>query len=155
MDKRLKELKNKVQEELNNIKDNKILLDLKTKYLGRKGELTKILKEVKNLSKEEKPKIGKLANEVKEELIKIFEKTEKILKGNGSDNISFDASMPGQEKEVGNIHPSTTIQYEIELIKFKESERPTLELLTLGNLKDYPRKGQMVSIHFIMMRMNG
>jgi len=131
MDKRLKELKNKAQEELNNIKDNKILLDLKTKYLGRKGELTKILKEIKNLSASEKPKLGKLANEVKEELIKIFNKTEKILKGNQINNLSFDASLPGEEKEIGSVHPSTTIQYEIEesfqQLGFKVYDGPQLE----------------------------
>lgn len=115
MEKKLQELKEQVLADLNNVRDSKLLADLKTKYLGRKGELTNILKEVKNLAAEEKPRLGKLANEVKQELGEIFSKTEQIIKQDNSSNIQdFDLTMPGTRQPIGHLHPSTLVQYEIE-----------------------------------------
>jgi|APSaa5957512622_1039677.scaffolds.fasta_scaffold03962_6 phenylalanyl-tRNA synthetase alpha chain len=115
MEKKLKDLKEQFLKEVTEVKDSKLLLDLKTKYLGRKGELTNVLKEVKDLAVEEKPKIGKLANEIKMELASVFSKTERIIKnkqsGGGTD---FDPTMPGTREETGHLHPSTIVQYEIE-----------------------------------------
>ena len=58
MEKKLKELKEKFLQDIEEVKDSKILVDLKTKYLGRKGKLTTVLKDVKDLAACEKPKIG-------------------------------------------------------------------------------------------------
>lgn len=114
MDIKLKDLKEKALKELKDIKEDISFDDLKNKYLGRKGELNNLLKEVKNLSKEEKPKIGKLANEIKKELTDLFNKTEAIIKREVKKDIDFDSSLPGKKKNVGNLHPSTIIQKEIE-----------------------------------------
>lgn len=115
MEKKLEELKKQALKELKEIQDSKVLDELKTKYLGRKGELTRVLKGVKDLAVEEKPRLGKLANEVKEELGEIFSRTEKIIKqGSASADYDFDATMPGNRKEQGHLHPSTLVQYEIE-----------------------------------------
>ncbi|MFA6307798.1 MAG: phenylalanine--tRNA ligase subunit alpha [Patescibacteria group bacterium] len=116
MEKKLKELKEKFLKEIEGAKDSKILTDLKTKYLGRKGELTTVLKDVKDLAISEKPKIGKLANEIKNELSDIFNQTEQIIKSKQSADIDFDPSMPGIREELGHLHPSTIVQYEIENI---------------------------------------
>lgn len=114
MEKRLQELKKKFEEEIQAVKDSDVLSDLKIKYLGRKGELTSILKDVKDLAEEERPRVGKLANEVKEELSEIFSKTEGILRNKESKGIDFDPTMPGIRRQAGNLHPSTLVQYEIE-----------------------------------------
>lgn len=114
MEKKLKDLKKKFFQEIEGVKDTNLLADLKIKYLGRKGELTNVLKEVKDLAASEKPKIGKLANEVKTELADFFVKAEKIIKNEQVDKIDFDPSMPGIREEVGHLHPSTIVQYEIE-----------------------------------------
>ncbi|PLX24881.1 phenylalanine--tRNA ligase subunit alpha [Candidatus Parcubacteria bacterium] len=114
MEKKLQELKEQALREIKTLKDSGSLEDFKKQYLGRKGELTRVLKEVKNLAAEEKPKIGKLANEVKEELSEVFSRTERIMKNKGSDRVNFDPSVPGRARSVGTIHPSTVIQHEIE-----------------------------------------
>ena len=54
----LKKLKKEILDELSKAKDSKVLSDLEIKYLGRKGELTKILRSLKDLSVEQKKKIG-------------------------------------------------------------------------------------------------
>ena len=114
MEKKLQDLKKQFLQEVTEVRDSQLLADLKVKYLGRKGKLTQVLKEVKGLAVEEKPKIGKLANEVKTELSNIFLKTEQIIKNKQSGDINFDPSMPGFRVEVGHLHPSTIVQYEIE-----------------------------------------
>ena len=111
MEKKLSELKKKFLQEIDGVKDSNLLADLKTKYLGRKGELTNVLKD---LAAAEKPKIGKPANEVKAALAAFFIKAEKLLKNEQSDETNFDPSMPGIREEVGHLHPSTIVQYEIE-----------------------------------------
>ena len=74
MEKEIKNLEKIVLEEIKKISNLDELKKLEVKYLGRKGELTNVLRGLKNLSKEEKPIIGKLANEVKTGIEKAFEK---------------------------------------------------------------------------------
>lgn len=114
MDKKLKDLKKRFSQELEQAKDSKFLADLKNKYLGRKGELASLMKEVKDLAVEEKPRVGKLANEVKNEMQLIFSKTEKIINKENVSAVDFDPSMPGTKLARGHLHPSTIVQYEIE-----------------------------------------
>jgi len=114
MEKKLQQLKEQALKEIQNLKDSGALEDFKKQYLGRKGELTKLLKEVKNLAVEEKPKIGKLANEVKKEIGDIFANAEKKLSGKSSGLDGFDPTMPGKSRSVGTVHPLAMIKYEIE-----------------------------------------
>ena len=65
---RLEEIKIKSLEQINSAQDEKVLEDLRVNILGKKGELTLILKEMGKLSKEERPVVGKIANEVRQEL---------------------------------------------------------------------------------------
>ena len=113
MVKKLEALKKEFLQEVESIKNDEFLLDLKKRYLGRKGKLTLILKEVKDVAKEEKPRLGKLANEVKQEFGDILTKAGRAVKGGGG-KVKFDPTMPGSRKPVGSLHPSTLVQYEVE-----------------------------------------
>ncbi len=66
MKQKIQEIKATVEEHLSNAKDLKSLDDLRVKYLGKKGELTAVLKGMGKLSSEERPVIGALANQVRE-----------------------------------------------------------------------------------------
>lgn len=96
------------------------LLATEKEYLGKTGSLNEILKGVKNLSPEEKPLIGKLANEIKKELEekiqrqKVIINKEAIEKSLSEDYL--DVTLPGINPEIGHIHPLTQIQKEIEEI---------------------------------------
>lgn len=114
MERRLKELKDKIAKEIESVKDSGLLEEIRIKYLGRKGELTKILKNLKDLTEEERPKIGQLANQVKEDLTKVFRTAETVFKNQTKQNLIFDPTMPGTEELTGSLHPSTIIQYELE-----------------------------------------
>lgn len=90
MQEQLKNIENIALEELKLAKDSTTVENIRVKYLGKKGELTTILRSMGGLSKEERPIMGKLVNEVKATLeakleevltqIKIKEKNEKIWK---------------------------------------------------------------------------
>ena len=88
MQEQLKNIENIALEELKLAKDSTTVENIRVKYLGKKGELTTILRSMGGLSKEERPIMGKLVNEVKATLeakleevltqIKIKEKNEKL-----------------------------------------------------------------------------
>ena len=73
MEEQIKQIKEKAEELLKNAKDSKILNDLKVEFLGKKGELTSVLRGMKELSAEERPKIGEFVNKVKANLEQIIE----------------------------------------------------------------------------------
>lgn len=116
MEKKLQDLRDRILAEIKSAKDAEFLAQLKTKYLGRKGELTNLLKGVKDLAAAEKPRIGKIANDIKTELGEIFTKTEKIFRGSGGAGSAydFDPTMPGLRRPEGHLHPATLVQREVE-----------------------------------------
>ena len=76
--KKLYEIRKRVEEQINDSKNEvlKNMIDLKVKYLGKKSEILEVFKYMKNLSNEEKKKIGEVVNKIKSEIEK--EITEKI-----------------------------------------------------------------------------
>ena len=81
MKEQLSQIKKNVEEQLKNAQSIEALEEIRIKYLGKKGELTSILKGMGQLSSEERPVIGALANEVREFLSnEIDEKKAEISK---------------------------------------------------------------------------
>ena len=76
--KKLYEIRKRAEEQINDSKNEvlKNMIDLKVKYLGKKSEILEVFKYMKNLSNEEKKKIGEVVNKIKSEIEK--EITEKI-----------------------------------------------------------------------------
>lgn len=87
-------------------------LALEKKYLGRKGELNKLMDSLKNLALEEKREVGKLANAVKLELENFFQKQKSIFNP-VDENKTFDLTLPGEKYNIGHLHPITQIQEEL------------------------------------------
>lgn len=115
MQDKLQQLKKEVLESLEKIKDSKALRDLEIKYAGRKGELTKVLRGLTNLSPEDKKSIGKLANEIKLELKSKFKEARIVIEGSASKlDKKIDVTLPGEKIEQGHLHPITEVQNELE-----------------------------------------
>jgi phenylalanyl-tRNA synthetase alpha chain len=110
-EKKLHELKEKILKEIEVVKEDLKLSELETKYLGRKGELTSLLKSIKDLSPEMKKTAGKLANDIKNELEEVFRKKSS---GTQSEDDFVDITLPGKKPKKGNIHPITLVQNELE-----------------------------------------
>ena len=155
-----------MQEKLNQIKDNALkelenatnsleLEELRVKYLGKKGELTTILRSMGGLSKEERPIVGKLVNEIKSEveekieaavnIIKVKERNEKLA------SEVIDISLPGKKKVIGKRHPlDLTLESMKEIfisMGFTVEEGPEVELdrynfEALNIPKDHPARSE-------------
>ena len=83
---------------------------IRVKYLGKKGQLTSIMKNVGGLPKSERPEAGKLANIIKSNISKGFEKArDRILTGKADQAAFLDVTLPGREPLRGHLHPITLV----------------------------------------------
>lgn len=97
------------------------LEELRVKLLGKKGELTEMLKDLKNMEIEQRKQFGQEANILKNELSELLEaKFKELSESDVSKKLnkgaSFDISLPGTQFELGSLHPITIVQKEIEKI---------------------------------------
>ena len=114
MQNKLQKLKQEIFDKLAEIKHLDVLRDLEIKYLGRKGEFTKILRCLKDLTIQEKKEIGKLANEIKKDLQEKFEEVKSVVIKNSVKQNNLDVTLPGEKTLKGHLHPITLIQNELE-----------------------------------------
>lgn len=146
----LLELKIRALKELESVAERSDIEKLTQQYLGRKGLLTLILKKLAELPKEERPVIGKLANQVKEDLYKQFQSVSDSLTAQAEETVSaFDVTLPGRRIPLGHLHPITKTTEEICVIfstlGFKVVEGPEVELdyynfEALNMPKDHPAR---------------
>ena len=91
--------------------DLKALDESRVQYLGKKGELTDLLKGLGKLSKEERPKMGEAINEAKVQIQKLIESRkeeleEELLNQRLLDE-KIDVTLPSRNSEQGSLHPIT------------------------------------------------
>lgn len=117
MEERLESLKEEAEVLVNKASDEQGLLSIKARYLGKKGEITSILKEMGSLPPLERPAFGQLVNLVKDSLEKAVEErltflrkraTEEALKGE-----KVDVTLPGRRMPVGKRHPLTQVMDDV------------------------------------------
>lgn len=129
---KLEGLKKEFIKELAKIKSLADLDVLDNKYLGRKnGSFTLLIKELKQLPKDEMPLIGQLANEIKEFLTDSLARTKADLALDNKSSSFFDPTLPGTEQPVGHLHMVSQAIREIaaifEGIGFKRERYPEVE----------------------------
>lgn len=120
MKQKLEEIRARAEAELQKIDSLADLEALRVQVLGKKGELTAILKSMGSLSKEERPKMGQLANEVRQSIeAMLTEKTKQLKEEQMRSEIEatpvFDVSAP-VDLTRGSYHPITLVQRECERI---------------------------------------
>lgn len=108
------------REELSKVSDTKALEELRVKFLGKKGELTAILKQMGKLSAEERPVIGQLANKVRADIEEAIANRVKEVKAQMTEKKlkeeALDVTLPGSKKNIGKLHPLNIVMNEIEEI---------------------------------------
>lgn len=118
MKEEIAKIKENSLKEISESKDLKTLGDLKVKYLGKKGELTQVLKQMGKLSPEERPIIGSLVNQVRDELNKLVEEKEEELKKIALEEKlkteEIDITLPSQKIKRGSKHPLNRVIEEVE-----------------------------------------
>ena len=109
MQEELKSIEEKALQELRAAQDSVTIDNIRVKYLGKKGELTSILRGMKDLSNEERPVIGKLANEVRAKIENVLEEVLTSIKNKEKNeklnSEIIDISMPGKRENIGKKHP--------------------------------------------------
>src|SRR5699024_4621244 len=111
-----------MQEKLKNIKEEALraieaadvpekLNDVRVRFLGKKGELTAVLKGMKNVAPEERPKVGQLVNETRAAIESVLEETrknmEKAIREERLKQEVIDVTLPSRKNLVGHSHPNT------------------------------------------------
>ena len=107
-------------QQLTEAKSLKELDDLRVKFLGKKGELTAILKRMGSLSPEERPVIGQLANQIREavegELTARTQTLKTTLQAEKLRAEAIDVTMPGSAPAPGHRHPISQVLDEVKEI---------------------------------------
>lgn len=111
----LKELKIRAKKELNLAQNLKELDEVFRTFLGRKGELTSILRSLSKLSSKYRASVGKEANQLRDELNEMTEEKKKSFELKSDDRKEvFDITAPGKRILAGHLHPLTLIQREVQ-----------------------------------------
>lgn len=150
---KLEEIRKKIDVELDNAATEAELLEIKTRYLGRKGVLTGLLRNIGAVSAEQKPLFGKLCNEIKESVSCRIEDALTGLVSTKKDQAllreKIDVTLPGRCVRHGRLHPVIQIRREIcdifAGLGFSVVEGPEVELdyynfEALNIPKDHPAR---------------
>ena len=138
MQEKLTGLKEQAISEIQLLQTSKDLFDLKTKYLGKTGEITSLLKGMKDIPAENRSAVGKMVNDVKQEITLLFDEKEAV-----------DVTLDGISPTTGNLHPLTLVRNKIieafSGMGFEIFEGPELELdyycfQALNIPKDHPAR---------------
>ena len=117
MKQELEAIRRKAEQDLNAAESQQALEALLVQYLGKKGEVTAILKKMGGLSPEERPVIGQLANEVRsfieQDLVKRAAELKDAELKKRLEAEKIDVTMPGKYHEIGRQHPLSAVLEEI------------------------------------------
>lgn len=149
----LQKIKEDTLKKLEILKTSEELQELKVRVMGKKGSLTSLLKQMGNITPEERPQMGQIVNDVRnrlEEAWKVKElEIEKIALANRLERERIDISLPGYKLPKGHQHPLSRVIEEIEDIflgmGFTIAEGPEIEtdyynFEALNLPKDHPAR---------------
>ena len=96
------------------------LNEIRVAYLGKKGELTSVLKSMKNVAPEERPKVGQMVNDARALIEEKLEATRQDLARKAREEQMkrevIDVTLPAKKNKVGHSHPNTVALKEVERI---------------------------------------
>ncbi|WP_091867292.1 phenylalanine--tRNA ligase subunit alpha [Butyrivibrio sp. INlla16] len=112
-----------------------MLNDIRVNFLGKKGELTSILKSMKDVAPEDRPKVGQMVNEVREEIEKSLEATKKKMEAAVREaklaSETIDVTLPAKKNNVGHRHPNAITLEDVENVfigmGYEVAEGPEVE----------------------------
>ena len=150
---KLEELREKIRKDLGEVKCMDDLKNIRVQYLGKKGALTEILRGLGSVAAEERPKVGKMVNEVRSKVEARIADQMKLLEARqlkekmASEKI--DVTLPGRKAAEGHLHPVTLTLREIKKVfmrmGFEVAEGPEIEndyfnFEALNLPKDHPAR---------------
>ncbi|MBT9140451.1 MAG: Phenylalanine--tRNA ligase alpha subunit [Dehalococcoidia bacterium] len=135
MQKKLREIHNQAVAEIVAVQTEEDLKKIQIRFLGKKGEMTSLLRGMGQLPPEERPLVGGLANQIRDELTNLFAAREEELRSKARQRAMakehVDVTLPGKQPMIGHLHPLTLIMEEISNIflgmGFTIKEGPEIE----------------------------
>ncbi len=135
MEQELEQIRGEATAALESISDENQLESFRVDYLGRNGQISTIMKKLGTVAKEDRPRLGQLANTIKKELDSVFRQKQLDISDTAStagDSGKVDLSLPGRRPQAGKLHPITQIMDDVcsifEGMGFSIAEGPDVEL---------------------------
>ncbi|MFO7739243.1 MAG: phenylalanine--tRNA ligase subunit alpha [Desulfatiglandaceae bacterium] len=157
MKEQLGDLEKHAREALEGLKNASELEKFRITYLGKKGELTAIMRRLGELPPSERPEVGRLANRIKQDLSNRLEKAQHRIATEKIEAVSYpDLTLPGRKAPRGHLHPVTQTAEEICSIFMKMGFRvvkgPNVELdyynfEALNFPKDHPARDMQDTLY--------
>lgn len=120
MQNRLKQIRDEAIEKINSAPELDKLNDIRVAFLGKKGELTAIMKSMKDLSPEERPAFGAMVNQIRSEIEGALEEMKTALAKKAREiqlkSEVIDVTLPARKNNVGHRHPNSIALEEVERI---------------------------------------
>ena len=156
MKERLQELAEAARKRIEESDGPDKLNEVKVAYLGKKGELTAILKSMKDVAPEDRPKVGQMVNEtrtrIEEHLEATRKKLEEALREEKMKAEVIDVTLPAKKAMIGHRHPNSIALEEVERIfigmGYEVVERPGSRVCRLYNFtklnipEDHPARDE-------------
>lgn len=149
----IEELRARIDEAVKEIKSSNSLREIKMKFLGKSGELSALMKKLKDLPPEQRPEMGKIINALREWTMARFDEVENYVKklelGARYEREKLDVTMPGKRRKKGALHPNTLIIDELisifsgmgfEIFEGPEIETDYYNFTALNTPEDHPAR---------------
>ena len=150
---KIKQIEKQIEETVKDIESSQTLLEIKMKFLGKTGEISSLMKNMRDVPPEERPSMGKLLNALRQWTEEKFDKLEAGLKSielkKKYAEEKIDVTMPGIPVPDGAYHPNTLITNELisiflgmgfEIFEGPEIENDNYNLTALNTPQDHPAR---------------
>ncbi len=146
---RLEAIRKEAEGAINQVADNTGLEQLRIKYLGKKGEVTVLLKQLGSLPPDDRSQFGQRLNHLKGALETLLEERARSLVTHSKGNSSLDTTLPGVQPALGCLHPITKTIHEIcdifvrlgfEVVEDREIETEFYNFTALNIPLDHPSR---------------
>ena len=111
MKERLEAIREQAIAKIKDAKDISVLNDVRVEILGKKGQLTEVLKGMKDVAPEDRPKVGQLVNDTRKRIEEELENVKKDLEAKAREAKLkaevIDVTLPAKKNKVGHKHPNT------------------------------------------------
>lgn len=154
MENKLQEIRQEIESKIGSFASSKTLYEFRKSFLDNKdGKITQLMKGLKDVSKEDRPKVGKAINDLKTWALSLFEEEDRKL---GEQEIALkekaeaiDVTEPGVRRAIGHLHPITLVQNELidifasmgfQIYEGREIENDYYNFTALNTPKDHPAR---------------
>ncbi|MEE1028133.1 MAG: phenylalanine--tRNA ligase subunit alpha, partial [Agathobacter sp.] len=153
MKEKLQKIREDAIAQIENSNGLEMLNDVRNTILGKKGELSLVLRGMKDVSPEDRPKVGQWVNETKEAIERVLEEKKARFEAEALrlryESEKIDVTMPAEKQEYGNLHPVTTVRNQLtdifasmgfEIYEGTEIETDYYNFTALNTPDDHPAR---------------